>query len=416
MRISYLNNKNIKHVLNWLQQSSLFRVVFFLIQELKKGYLATRAAHLTYYSLLSLVPVLILCIPLLRILAIQEGFLNHFLGFFLGPNEVIQDLLEIAESAWSTPRPTGIIGLILLLGLLSSFQLLRSMELAILSLWNLRAQRSYLECLYDMMVLFLLFPLVLISGLMGVRLVIAYAEPHTWISFVGGYGIAFLCSWFVITFLYRFIPNTKIPFLSSFFIGGGTALCYQGLQFCIFSLQLLATRQSILYGTFAAFPLFIIWIYLSWMLILLGGKLCFGWQYEVYRVAMYSYRDLPHDTLLQLSIQLSSLVTCAFRDGAPLSLSKLSLESKIPLYPTEGILFALVEAKILYRVKDPITKTVVFLPAHPIKEMSVGKVIEACNSKGFYHLHTHPLRVHWQHKIGYLFDNQNINNILLVDL
>ena len=82
------------------------------------------------------------------------------------------------------------------------------------------------------------------------------------------------------TILYKYVPNVKVKFSAAFFAAMIAALVFVGWQYLYVGTQVFVSRLNTVYGAFAAIPLFLIWMNVSWTIILIGAEVSHAYQYE----------------------------------------------------------------------------------------------------------------------------------------
>jgi membrane protein len=107
---------------------------------------------------------------------------------------------------------------------------------------------------------------------------LAFLGYFEWAVVFGLKLIPFVMSWLLFTFLYIFMPNTKVNLVSGIVGGVVAGTIYQATQMVYVTFQVGAAKANAIYGSFAALPLFLIWLQLSWRIVLFGTELVFAHQ------------------------------------------------------------------------------------------------------------------------------------------
>jgi membrane protein len=185
------------------------------------------------------------------------------------------------------------------------------------------------------------------------------------------------------------MPNTKVNFLPAFIsaIIAGTFL--QILQYFYIDLQFGITKLSAIYGSFAAVPLFILWIQSTWIIVLLGAELSFANQ----NVSRYEYEsealNISHFHKRALVILIMNRLVRNFAIGEkPVSAGMLATGLKIPVRLARDILQDLTNANLVSVVHEHDGKEQLFQPAIDINKLSVSFVFSALDRKGGEHMVT----------------------------
>ncbi len=94
--------------------------------------------------------------------------------------------------------------------------------------------------------------------------------------------LSFTLIWFVFTLIYIVIPNTKVKFIPALIAGIIAGTMFQLLQWGYVNFQSLLSSYGAIYGTFAALPLFMMWLELSWLIVLLGAEISYAYQNAIH--------------------------------------------------------------------------------------------------------------------------------------
>ncbi|MDO9081892.1 MAG: YhjD/YihY/BrkB family envelope integrity protein, partial [Humidesulfovibrio sp.] len=166
-------------------------------------------------------------------------------------------------------------------------------------------------------------------------------------------GISLALVWMGFTFAYAFIPNTRVK-LKAAAIGGVIAgTMWQTAQWAYINWQIGFTKYNAIYGSFAQLPLFLIWLYISWVLVLLGAEISFAAQ----RLHAYVRRGL-NEGLSPLSRQKTAVLALAhlakrFQAGlAPQTLSATVQDLRLPEDVLADVLGILTEAGMTVETGD----------------------------------------------------------------
>ncbi|MDY0212466.1 MAG: YihY/virulence factor BrkB family protein [Desulfuromonadaceae bacterium] len=242
-----------------------------------------KAAALTYSTLLALVPLLAIMFALLKGLGVHntlEPLLLKYLSS--GSDEVVVRVLDYINN--TNVGSLGAVGLVTLL--LTVLFLLSNVEKAFNRLWHVRENRSWFRRFADYFSVISFGPLFLLAAIS----MSSSLRSQTFVQWIlqqpllGEAVIVvlevtpFLVIWAAFIFLYLFMPNTRVRF-SSAAVGGITAgTLWLITQWGYVSFQIGVGKYNAIYGTMAALPVFMIWLYIGWMIALGGGALSRAWQ------------------------------------------------------------------------------------------------------------------------------------------
>jgi membrane protein len=264
----------------WLRQAQIFWLV---MRDFNADNCMLRASALTYTTLLSIVPLLALMFSLLKGLGVQnvlEPFLINNLA--IGSQEAVAEIFSYIENTQF--GRLGAIGLIVLV--LTVLALLSNIEKSFNHIWRVQETRTLMRRFADYFSVVLLSPLLILAAvsistsLQSQTLVLKLLET----AYVGEALlllfklIPFVVMWAAFIFLYLFMPNTRVRIQAALVGGivGGTL--WQLLQWGYVHFQVGVGKYNAIYGTMAALPIFIVWLYLSWMIVLFGVELTYAIQ------------------------------------------------------------------------------------------------------------------------------------------
>ena len=192
-----------------------------------------------------------------------------------------------------------------------------------------------------------------------------------------------LVIWFMFTLLYIFMPNTHVRIRAALVAGIAAGTAYQLFQFLYVSFQVGVAKYNAIYGSFAALPLFLIWLQASWMIVLSGAELSFATQnvdtYEFEpdaNLASPAFRKL-------LALRIVNLLVERFSPGKkPLDEDAIAHELGIPIRLLRYLLHDLSEAGVITSVRMVQEKVYAYQPAFDPDEMTIAAVLDALETHG----------------------------------
>ena len=249
----------------------------YLLNRLVEDRLNASAAALTFVTLFALVPLLTVTLSIASALPAADNIedkLSEFLLEFLLPESSTQ-VIEYLSTFISQARSLTAFGVIILL--VSAILMLRNVEKAFNDIWRNRANRRPLASFLLYWAVLSLGPAAIGFGL-GIRAYL-FAATNDW-GGVDLYGLGsvlisllpFVISAMGLTFLYVVVPNCQVP-LRHAMIGGVFAAVTFTVARMLFTAVMAQSSYTLVYGAFAAVPLFLLWIYVTWIIVLIGGVL-----------------------------------------------------------------------------------------------------------------------------------------------
>lgn len=299
-----------------LKDVSRFKVI--LVQQLQAGFmiirsliedrLMVRASALVYSTLLSIVPLLAVMFSVLKAFGVHnalEPALDHLLSPSLGTNTpiIIKNIVSFVENV--QVGALGSIGLAFLF--FTVISVVNNVERAFNDVWHVQKVRSLRRKFTDYISIILVgpvfaFAVVGITASFQSNAIVRSLLEFEPISQVLARLVPFIVSWFIFAFLNLFVPNTPVNLTSAILGGlaGGTLWQISNWTFAtivVSSYQI--GSKAVLYASFAALPLFLLWLYVGWVIVLLSAEITyvnqnikkFQWTFHL---ANYSDRAREH--------------------------------------------------------------------------------------------------------------------------
>lgn len=373
---------------NWIR---FLRVVILISQGFTKRQIQQGASALTYYSLLALVPILALLIGIARGFGLEEALKKWLTKQFVEQKLIIERIFQFANSSLETAHQGVLAGVGIVVLLWAGIKIFMYIEANLNTIWEVKGGRSF-KRFTDYFAMILLCPLiVLLSSGITVYLsaTVAALTEGGFLEHVGPYLIPllnlipFFLTGLLFTFLYIFMPNTRVRFLPALWAGIIAGCMYQIVQWIYLYFQIGVTTYNAIYGTFAALPLLLIWIHLSWVIILLGAKISFALQNVNAFDFLTEDVHLSHRfrTILSLRVALFS-IKAFLNETPPPSAIEVSNKLSIPLPLTTHLLFQLADAGVLSEVKRDKDDEVCYQPARNLDKLTIKSVIDMINTRG----------------------------------
>ena len=337
------------------------RFLFVLMREFANGQLNLRAMSLVYTTLLSMVPLLAVSFSVLKAFGVHNQIEPLLLNLVqpLGEkgNEIVVNLLGFVENM--KVGVLGSVGLALLLYTVVS--LIQKVESSFNYVWHAKSTRPFSRRFSDYLSVIMVGPVLMFSAigmtasLMNSDVVQALVsiEPFGSIMLVVTKLIPFLLIIMAFTFVYMFMPNTRVKF-SAALVGavvGGALWQSTGLVFAEFASS--STKYAAIYSGFAILVLFMIWLYLSWFILLLGSQVAYYVQYpEQIRL---SNQRVPLSGRLREQTALLTIYWIAHRfvrHKKPLSIEELCQLLAIPAERVTETVQMLMDRELVVETND----------------------------------------------------------------
>jgi len=375
----------------------------FLIKQLRMIILAfrgydedrcfLRASSLTFYTLLSIVPVAAMFFGVAKGFGFEKRLEKELYDKFAGQEEVLSQVINFSNSLLEQTKGGLIAGIGLLVLFWSVLKVLGHIEMALNDIWGIKESRSWGRKFSDYLSIMLISPLlVLISGSATVFIKTEVTQITQKVELLGVISplIFFLLKfapyvliWALFTILYIIMPNTKVNFKAGLLGGVVAGTLYQIAQWGYISFQIGAAKYNAIYGSFAALPLLLMWLQISWWIVLFGAELSFANQnVDTYEYEPDCLKVSPGFKKL-LALQIARLLIKKFENGdRPLTDSQISAKLEMPIRLVHNLLFDLVESGLVSEIKTQADKKFAYQPARDINKMTIQSVLEALDQSG----------------------------------
>lgn len=318
-------NKTLKF---WI---ALPRVLF---QQLMQGEITMRAMGLVYTTLLSITPLLALSFSVLKGFGVHNQ-LEPLLLQFMSPlgtkaEEVTKQVLGFVDNI--QVGALGVVGLVTLL--YTVLMMMQQIENAFNHLWQLPPNRSIHRQFSKYISVIMVAPILLftmfglMSSLSHTALAERIASHSSWDFLLQLVPVMLVIA--VFTFVYIFIPNTRVKFLPALGAGVIAGLAWQAGGWLFASFVVSSGQQTAVYSVFVGLFLFMLWMYIGWIIVLLGARLAYYFQYPeaVFQVGQPENLSLESRELLSAAVLRE--IGLGFTQGqAPMTLEEL--RARIPI-------------------------------------------------------------------------------------
>lgn len=367
------------------------RVFILSLRGLNEDKCQLRASALSLFSLLSIVPVAAMIFGIAKGFGFDKILEKQILERLEGQEEVAGRIIDFSRRLLEDVGGGMIACMGLIILLWTIFQVLSNIENSFNDIWGIKRPRSLGKKTTDYLALLILCPLLLVASSTATVLIASQIEfvAHTLpTTFAPAIVILlkllpYCVIWILLSFIYVFMPNTKVKLGSGILAGILAGTCYQLFQWGFISLQIGVARYNAIYGSFSALPLFLIWLQLSWLIVLLGAEISFALQnvdtYEFEpdsRRMSYSFRRL-------LILRVVNLVVRRFVEGTdPLDAMQLSHTLGVPIHFAGEALDELVESGILSEIRLNDERAIAYQPGRDTDVMTIKYVMDALETHG----------------------------------
>ncbi len=363
-----------------------------------------RASALTLYTLLSLVPVIAMAFGIAKGFGMETVLEKELLARFAGHEEVIGRVIGFARSLLDNTEGGTVAGVGVAVLLYSVLKVMGNIERTFNGIWEIKKARTLKRKFTDYLSIILIAPmLIIVSGSITIFITSQVALLSHKIAWIGAMSgaislmlkvVPYFIIWSLFTFIYIFVPNTKVKFKSALMAGVFAGTIYQLTQWLYISFQVGIAKYNAIYGSFAALPLFLIWLQVSWLVLLFGAELSFANQnVDTYELEPYC-RDVSYDFKRLLSLQLCYLIITDFCKGGrgPHTADDLAHTLSIPIRLVRALLGSLVESKVLMDCRIDDSAELYYQLAMDPGTLTVSCVLKALDATGNDTLPVHGTR------------------------
>ena len=337
------------------------------------------ASALTFYSILSFIPLMALAFALAAGFGAREALEKEFM-IQLGDNqEFAGQLLGYVSKAIDHAKGGVITGVGIVILLWSVIKVLNSTEMTMNRIWGVRKGRSLRRMFTDYFSIIFIAPIlmILVSSLNLFMTSSGWQENFPLISSFLQIVIKllpYMLVWMLFIFLYMFMPATPVKFKHAFVAAMIAGTVYQIIQWFYIRFQIGMSSYSAIYGTLAALPLLLVWLQLSWSVVLWGTELCYILRNRHFMYKNELFGDTAWMETLECALKVMKFVARVYvnGEGGP-SLGMINKELKINTGKLRIVLQELVDLHILVEAKEE--DDYFYYPAFDLHTMSVGDII-----------------------------------------
>ncbi len=372
-----------------LMQNKLVRKLVFAVKFFTTKRIIDFASALTYSTILSIVPICAVVFSIARGFGYTIYIEDWFRRLLSTQPQAAELIINFVNSYLEHTKSGVILGIGLVFMLYTVVMLTRNVEQTFNDIWHVEDRKNSVRTFTDYLATFFLIPFVIII-MSGVTLLInTVASTSPWNEVLGPVTqflidiIPVLLMWLVFIALYVFMPNTKVKVINTLFPALLATLAMLVLQWFYFNAQMFISNYNAIYGSFAALPLFMLWVQFSWTICLFGAELCYTNQ----KLEEFAFADgasmLSHRYKLLLSLVLMSRICKRFAVGQPsLTADDLRKQTNLPLSVVRDLLNMLTRANLLTETSRQKSSESYFQPALSLDLITVGYVVDVLEAQG----------------------------------
>ena len=371
------------------------RIIILTLRGFDEDRCFFRASSLTFYTLLSIVPVAAMLFGIAKGFGFEKLLRKELFERFPGEaqQEVMTKVIEFAESMLEATKGGLIAGIGLIVLFWSVIKVLSNIEASLNEIWEIKENRTWGRKFSDYLALMILSPLLIIvsssatvfitsqiTQLTNQIKLLGMISPFIFLSFKL---IPYVLIWILFSVIYILMPNTKVKLKAGIVSGIIAGTIFQLVQWAYISFQVGTARYNAIYGSFAALPLFLFWVQISWWVVLFGAELSFASQ----NVSTYEYepdsKKISHAFKKLLTLRVAHLLIRNFsRCETPLTDLQISMRLDMPIRLLHQILYDLVESGLFVETRTRDDGTCGYQPACDINKLTINRIVETIEHHG----------------------------------
>ena len=352
-----------------------------------------RASALTYYSLLSVVPLVAMAFGVSKGFGIEKHLEKHLLEALPNQQEVAVRIIDYARSFLENTQGGIIAGVGVAVLFWAVVRLMGNIEKSFNDIWGVPKGRPLGRKFADYLAFMIIAPLLLVMASSATVLITSKVTVITRkMEFLASAGplvpgllklMPYGVIWMLFTLLYVLLPNTSVKIRSGLLGGILAGTMYQVVQWAYIKFQVGVSTYGAIYGSFAAVPLFLVWLQTSWLVVLLGAEISFAEQnVDTYEFEPDCNKVSNHFKRI-LALRLTQLCVQDFQAGeSPRTAEQFSAFLEIPIRLVRQVLSDLTEARVLSGVTTEEEKTPAYQPARAIDTLTVAEVVNLLDQSG----------------------------------
>lgn len=370
--------------------NNVIRTIILASRGFSSNNLIIIASALTYFTLLAIVPLLSLILGIAKGFNVQEVLQEELMRQLPAHNEILSFAFRLVDSVLEASTKGVIMGVGIIFIIWSLWAIMNHIERAFNIIWDIPKGRKIYRKITDLFASIIVLPLMLIlsSGVsIYFRTVVRSSELFIALDPILSFLlklIPYFLACLLFTLIYIIIPNTKVKFKNALIAGLIAGVAFQAFQYLYINGQLWVNRYNAIYGSFAAIPLLLLWIQLTWIIVLFGAEIAFSSQ----NIRNFYFEKETKSCSLRyryfFSILIMNIICKRFENGeTPLSTNEISSMYHIPIRLTIRTVNNLYNVHLLNETYSPQDDGVVlYQPGMDINKITIGKMAELLFDNG----------------------------------
>jgi membrane protein len=377
----------------WIRQ---VRIIYMVIKGISRDNIYIKASALTYFTILSVIPLVALAFGIAKGFGLQDELRAQIIMQFHNQEQVMAWILDFANNMLEEASGGWIAGVGVALLFYTVGQLLNYVETTINSIWRVDETRVWYRKMTDYLAIIIMVPVIFIASssvtvlantklndLLSQSKMLEVFKPV--VSFLVQL-IPFILLCILATAAFLVMPNTRVKIRPAIIAGLVTGIALQVLQILYVQSQLGITKLGTLYGSFAAVPLLMIWVQVTWVALLMGAQL----SYYIQNITRYEFefdvQTVSPKQKKRLSLLVMHCLTDDFIKGIkPRAPEEISHDLSLPVRTVHDCLDQLRDSELVTELWDETDDRYVYQPATDINRMTLSFVLDKMDNSGSIH-------------------------------
>ena len=389
-----------------IRLKDLPRIEAFFLKYLRIILLASRgfmrdrcqktASVLTYYSLLNIVPVVAVAFAMAKGFGLEKLIEKQIFQVAAKANwqaDIATQIISFSHKLLEQAKGGLIAGVGVVLLLWTVISIMGKIEESHDEIWEIKKSRTLIRKFSDYIAMIVLGPvLLIISSSATVLLASQVKVIVNKIAFLGILGklillllnlLPYVSIWTLLTMLYLIMPNTKIPLKSALVGGIFAGTIAQIVQWMYINFQIGVAKYGAIYGSFAALPLFLAMLQISWMIVLFGAEIAYAHEHNETFGFYPDYSRISVSSKRLLMLRIFHLLTKKFALGEKaLSAPQISRALEIPVRLVRQLLHELSDVGLVVETVMGAKGEIAFQPGRTIENITVKFALDKFERHG----------------------------------
>ena len=336
------------------------------------------ASALTYYSILSIIPIIAIVFALAKGFGVYQNLETVLHSYFDANSEVLDQMILYANHTVENAKGGVITGIGIFLLLWAVIRVLNSMEITMNQIWRVRRGRSLRRLFTDYASIIFIAPILVILGSSLNVFLMTNLETYLptfapWVMQLFKF-LPYVLVWVLFIFIYMFMPTAPVRFKHAFWAGMIAGTLFQVVQWFYIRFQVGVSSYNAIYGGLAALPLLLVWLQLSWSIVLWGTELCYIIRNRHFMYKNELHGDEPWLLMIEESIKIVTYIANNyFNLKNRVKVSAIAKHFRMNISKVQLIMEELTERNIVTFVREK--HECYYFPAFDIHQTTVADII-----------------------------------------